>query len=137
MALLRLPDPCLVEVLSYCAGDRRILYSAARAHSRLHQAAAVVDLSSITANVNQQQLDSLVEVYLWRHGQRIDSLSLLGDLQPARGQHPSVLLNRLPICVHLQLASLTCERLRIQLLPEAATATPWQCLATAGAFWAC
>jgi hypothetical protein len=41
--LLALPDPCLLTVLQYCAADdQRGLCSAARAHSRLHQAAVEV-----------------------------------------------------------------------------------------------
>jgi hypothetical protein len=53
--------------------------SAARAHSRLHQAAAIA-LNSITLEIeDQQQVDSLVDVYLCAHGQHVDSISLQGD----------------------------------------------------------
>jgi hypothetical protein len=53
--LLALPDPCLLAVLQYCAEDDRCsLFNAARAHSRLHQA-AVLALRSIKAITNRQQ----------------------------------------------------------------------------------
>jgi hypothetical protein len=46
--LLALPDPCLVAVLRCCAADSQCsLFNAARAHSRLRQA-AVLALRSIT-----------------------------------------------------------------------------------------
>jgi hypothetical protein len=62
--LLALPDPCLLAVLQCCAADdRRSLFSAARAHSRLHQA-AVLALSSITAVVSHQQQADSVLVYV-------------------------------------------------------------------------
>jgi hypothetical protein len=72
-----LPDPCLVAVVRCCADDPRSMFSAARAHSRLHQA-AVIALNCITAEVQQQQLDSLVDVYLTTHGSHIDNISLDG-----------------------------------------------------------
>src|SRR5690242_12894829 len=54
--LLQLPDPCLVAVLRCCSGDPRSVCSAARAHSRLRQAAGIA-LSSITAaHLDQQRL---------------------------------------------------------------------------------
>jgi hypothetical protein len=77
VSLLQLPDSCLVAVLRCCAVDPRSICSAARAHSRLHQA-AVIALNSITAEVDQQQLDSLVDVYLATHGSHIHSISLKG-----------------------------------------------------------
>mgnify|MGYP001807265084 CR=1 FL=1 len=89
-SLLQLPDPCLVVVLRCCADDPRSMCSAARAHSRLHQA-AVVALSSITvALANQQQLDSLMLGYLSNHSQHIDSISLKG------GEFVSIKLHQLP-----------------------------------------
>lgn len=52
--LLALPDACLLAVLQCCAANsQRSLFSAARAHSRLHQA-AVLALHSVTATVNTQ-----------------------------------------------------------------------------------
>jgi hypothetical protein len=67
--LLALPDPCLLAVLQFCAADnQRSLFCAARAHSRLHQA-AVLALPSITANLkDQQQVDSVL-LYLSKHDQ--------------------------------------------------------------------
>jgi hypothetical protein len=62
--LTELPDPCLLRVLQCCAADdQRSLLSAARAHSRLHQA-AVQALSSITLQgvTHQHQADG---VLLW------------------------------------------------------------------------
>ena len=57
--LLALPDSCMLAVLQCLASDdQRSLFSAARANSRLHQA-AVVALYSITARIfEQQQMDS-------------------------------------------------------------------------------
>jgi hypothetical protein len=73
--LLDLPDPCLVAVLRCCANDQRCLCSAARAHSRLHQA-AVLALRSITAvKATQQQAHSMLQ-YLEKHGQHLDSISI-------------------------------------------------------------
>jgi hypothetical protein len=54
--LLALPDSCLLALLqSYAADDQRSLFSAARAHSRLHQA-AVAALHSITAHAPKQHI---------------------------------------------------------------------------------
>jgi hypothetical protein len=74
--LLALPDPCLLAVLQCCAADdQRSVLSAARAHSRLHQA-AVLAVRSITAVVAQQrQLDDML-LYLSKHRQHIDSVSI-------------------------------------------------------------
>ena len=66
--LLALPDPCLLAVLHYTYGDScydhdkdaRSLFSAARAHSRLHQAAAVVATSIRAWVTKQQQVDSVL-----------------------------------------------------------------------------
>jgi hypothetical protein len=76
--LLALPDPCLLAVLQcYAAEDQRSLFSAARAHSRLHQA-AVAALRSVTALVrNQQQADDVL-LYLGKHGSHVNSLKLQG-----------------------------------------------------------
>jgi hypothetical protein len=54
LSLIDLPDPCLLAVLRCCAVDQRSFSSAARAHSRLHQA-AVVALNTITAVVDKEQ----------------------------------------------------------------------------------
>jgi hypothetical protein len=73
--LLALPDACLLAVLQCCAADdHRSLFSAARAHSRLHQA-AVLALRSINAVVtSQQQADGLL-TYLDKLGWGFDSVS--------------------------------------------------------------
>jgi hypothetical protein len=74
--LLALPDPCLVAILQCCAANnQRSLLSAARAHSRLHQAAVLV-LRSITAVITEHQQADSVLMYLGNHS--------LGD---PRGQH--------------------------------------------------
>jgi Leucine-rich repeat (LRR) protein len=105
--MLQLPDPCLLGVLRFC--DTRSICSAARAHSRLHQA-AVAALTSFTLdtsriNNHQQRLDSLVDVYLPRHGEHVDSISL-----------GAVHLRHLPTTL-TQLTSLTARGTDIQLLP--------------------
>ena len=76
--LLALPDPCLLLVLQcFAADDYRSLIHAARAHSRLHQA-AVVALRSITASVRHQQQMEGVIAYVGKHSQHVNS----------RGQSP-------------------------------------------------
>jgi hypothetical protein len=83
--LLQLPDPCLLVVLQFCAAnDQRSLFSAARSHSRLHQA-AVMAMCSITAVLhNQQQADALL-LYMSRHGQHVGSVVCRG--QNRNGQY--------------------------------------------------
>jgi hypothetical protein len=74
--LPELPDPCLLAVLQCCAAnDQGSLCSAARAHSRLHQA-AVLALRSITAVVTRQEQADSVLLYLSKHGQHLDSVSI-------------------------------------------------------------
>jgi hypothetical protein len=74
--LLALPRPCLLAVLQcLAADDQRSFFCAARAHSRLHQA-AVLALRSITAVVTQQQQADSVLLYLSKHGQHVDSVSI-------------------------------------------------------------
>ena len=74
--LLALPDPCLLVVLQCCAADDlRSLFSAARAHSRLHQAAALA-LSSVKLLMRPQQQADSVLLYLDRHGSHVNSLEL-------------------------------------------------------------
>jgi hypothetical protein len=107
--LLALPDDCLLPILQCCAAnDQRSLFSAARAHSRLHQA-AVVALRSITAPVTaQHQLDSVL-LYLSKHSHHIDSVEFKGD-----GDYRAP-LRQLPQI--LQLSSLQLSDLEVQLLP--------------------
>jgi hypothetical protein len=78
-SLLELPDPCVLALMQCCAADDlRSFFSAARAHSRLHQAAKVA-LTSITFTVrNQRQADKLI-VYLHQHGQHVAHVDLTGS----------------------------------------------------------
>jgi hypothetical protein len=74
--LLELPDSCLVEILQHTADDLQSLYSAARAHSRLCETAALALRSiSVGNRVRQQRATSLL-LYLAQHGQHADSLTL-------------------------------------------------------------
>ena len=109
--LLALPDPCLLAVLQcLAADDQRSLCSAARAHSRLHQA-AVAALHSISAHItHQQQMDSVL-LYLSKHGQHADSIHMFG----VNLEEGAVELCQLPS--HLQLNSLNLEHLHLQLQP--------------------
>ena len=107
--LLLLPDPCLLKVLQCCAADdQRSLFSAARAHSRLHEA-AVAALSSIAMVIfSPQQLDSVL-LYLGKHCRQIDSIDL-----DAKGDGVFV-LHQLP--ADLQLSTLQLEDFHLQLQP--------------------
>jgi hypothetical protein len=108
--LLSLPDPCLLKVLQCCADDdQRSLFSAARAHSRLHQAAALA-LRSVTAAVDTQQKADDVLFFLGEHGQHIDSVTLRGVVDGS----PHVL--QLP--PNLQLNSLELEWCKLLLHPR-------------------
>ena len=71
--LLQLPDACLLAVLQCCADDPRSLFSAARAHSRLHQA-AVLAASSVTVVRNRQQRLDNVLLYLANNGEHVGSI---------------------------------------------------------------
>jgi hypothetical protein len=111
-SLVDLPDPCLLAVLRCLADEPVSMFSAARAHSRLHQAAVVV-LSRIRASVkNQQQLDNGLLPYMGKHGQHVDSLAVRCDW----GTPPS--LRQLP--TSLQLTSLQLEGVSVQLQPDLA-----------------
>jgi hypothetical protein len=106
--LLELPDSCLLAVLQYTAAiDQRSLFSAARAHSRLHQA-AVAALRSITADVPQQQQLDGVLLYLGKHGSLVDRLDLRG-----KGDVPAC-LHQLPPSMHPTSLQLNCLRLQVQ-----------------------
>jgi hypothetical protein len=85
--------------------------SAARAHSRLHQAAVEV-LRNIKASVDQQQLDSLVDGYLSAHGQQVNSLSVSRAVCA-----DSVTLRQLPSAL-TQLSSLDLVALELQMQPR-------------------
>ena len=107
--LLALPDPCLLAVLQcYAADDPCSVFSAAGAHSRLHQA-AVVALRSITAVVHQQRDVAGVLLYLSKHGQHIEYLELTCD-----DWNTSKILQLPP---YLHLTSLKLNGLGVQLQP--------------------
>jgi hypothetical protein len=109
--LLALPDPCLLAVLQcFAADDYCSLFSAARAHSRLHHA-AVAALHSIDIDVRDQQQADSVLVYLHRHGSHVNSLQLWS---PA-GIGSRLLLFQLP--PSLQLNSLQLVGWTLQLQP--------------------
>jgi hypothetical protein len=112
-SLLLLPDPCLVAVLQHCGGDLISLFSAARAHSRLHQA-ALLALSSISvANARQEQVDGLVQ-YLSEHGRQLNSVEVM-NVRERRSAGSKVLLRRLP--PNLQVDRLNLTGICLQLLP--------------------
>ena len=119
--LLALPDPCLVAVLRYTYGadeyekDAPSMFSAARAHSRLHQA-AVLAVSSIKAHLmKQQQVDSIL-LYLTKHGKHILSLEVVGPWDYYRLDSAAT-LQQLPHQSLQGLSSLCFSHLRLQLQP--------------------
>jgi hypothetical protein len=77
-SLLQLPDPCLLAVLQCLAGDPAGLFSAARAHSKLHQAAVTVLRDISIEHKTQQQLDESLLPYLGKHGQHVSSIKVHG-----------------------------------------------------------
>jgi hypothetical protein len=82
------------------------VFSAARAHSRLRQAAAAA-VCSITADLSQQkQVDSVLR-YVDKHSRYVDSIHVRSFW--------SVILHQLPS--NLQLSSLQLQGVRLQLLP--------------------
>jgi hypothetical protein len=108
--LLQLPDPCLLEVLCCCADDPCSLFSAARAHSRLHQAAVLAASSISTVLHHQQQLDS-VWLYFTKHGQHIGGIQLAGEAERR------ITLRQLPRQNLQGLSRLHFSELRLQLRP--------------------
>jgi hypothetical protein len=111
VSLVDLPDPCLLTVLRCLTDDPVSLFSAARAHSRLHQA-AVVALSSITVDVKQQQHVDRVLLYLEQHGRHVSSVHL--QIQPFEFQlYHKFTLRQLP--ANLQLTSLQLDCMLLQL----------------------
>jgi hypothetical protein len=104
--LLALPDPCLLLVLQcFAADDYRSLFNAARAHSRLHQAA----VRSITASVRHQQQMEGVIAYVGKHSQHVNGLKL-EDKAPDQ-----LCLRQLP--QQLQLSCMQLDRFCLQLQP--------------------
>jgi hypothetical protein len=107
--LLHLPDACLMAVLQCCADDTRSMFSAARAHSRLHQATQEV-LSSIQIyRIQQQQQIRGLLLYVSQHGQQIDSLEV--------GAADNRLLSFLELPSDLQLRKLDLSNFTVQLQP--------------------
>lgn len=108
LPLLQLPEPCLLAVLRYCADEPRSLFSAARAHSRLRQAAAVAMDSISTAVTCNQQLGSVMK-YLHKHTAHVKELQLEA-MPDARLQ-----LQHIP--AGLQLETLDVKGMQLQLAP--------------------
>jgi hypothetical protein len=76
LLLRKLDDACLLAVLRCCVDDPRTLFSAARAHSRLHQAAVLAASSiSVVRCTKQRHLDSALR-YITNHQQHVTSLEL-------------------------------------------------------------
>jgi hypothetical protein len=116
--LLQLPDSCLLAMLRCCADEPHSLFSAARAHSRLHQA-AVLAANSISAVLKQQPQADGVLLYLGNHGQHVSSIrsSLIppaGD--DAYGSPPTISLRELPQSLR-RLENLHVRGLHVQLQP--------------------
>jgi hypothetical protein len=109
--LLALPGECLIGILQCCAADDYCsLFSAARAHSKLHQA-ALAALRSMTVAVTQQQQMDGVLLFLGKHSQHIDSLRFKNpNLSDVR-----ITLRELPS--NLQLSSLQLQWFDLQLQP--------------------
>jgi hypothetical protein len=89
--LLELPDVCLHAVLRCLAPDPRSLFSAARAHSKLYQAALML-LTSIKCvstwpQPQQQHINSFL-LYLSRHCQRVSGIDthILAAPDPLSGR---------------------------------------------------
>jgi hypothetical protein len=108
--LLALPDNCLLAVLQRCAADdQRSLFSAARAHSRLHQA-TLGALQIIDAPLcKQRQADRLL-LFLAKYAEHIDIL----DVSKAVKAHPNtrIILRQLPRS--LQLRSLYLHKVEVR-----------------------
>jgi hypothetical protein len=112
--LLGLPDACLLEVLQYCSTDQRSLLSAARAHSRLHQAAAQI-LRSVNAVMTQQQQRNSALLYMHKHSQHIQAVILKGG-----DPHHILSLAQLPPLVQLNSLQLSDLCLGSKTLQDAA-----------------
>ena len=112
--LLALPDACLQAVMQCCAGDQRSLFSAARAHSRLHQAVAA--LRSVTAVMRYQQHVDDVLLYLGKHGQHVNTLDFKSNQELEDDHVITVSLRQLPF--QSQFSSLQLGCLCLQLQPR-------------------
>jgi hypothetical protein len=117
--LLQLPDPCLLAMLQCCTSDLRSLFSAARAHPRLHQAAAVA-LSSISVDsvTQQQQVDGLLR-YLTAHAEHVNYLKV-GPPHPPHHIDLNLAWDPTTLCQlpsSLKLRSLKLTYMNVQLQP--------------------
>ena len=107
--LLGLPEECLVAVMRCCAADDLCsFFSAARSHSRLHQA-AIAALHTVSAVVSQQQQADSMLLFLGKQGQQVDRL----DLEQTGAS--IITIRQLP--PNLRLGSLCLDRLHLQLQP--------------------
>lgn len=107
--LLELPEECLVAVMRCCAADDLCsFFSAARSHSRLHQA-AMAALHTVSAVVSQQQQADSMLLFLGKQGQQVDRL----DLEQTGAS--IITVRQLP--PNLRLGSLCLDRLHLQLQP--------------------
>jgi hypothetical protein len=118
-SVLDLSESCLQAVLHHTYhglwGGKRSLFSAARAHSRLHQAAVLV-VSHITAEVEQQQQVDSVLQYLANHGQHVLSLNLEGPWNYCYSDS-RVTMQQLPHDSLQELSSLRFKHHLLQLQP--------------------
>ena len=113
-SLLDLPHPCLQAVLqcravNFYTDGNRALCSAARAHSRLHQA-AVAALHSIAKYAPKQRDALRVMLYLEKHGQHVSHLHMNGNDRFTGS------IRRLPTNLHL--SSLQLDWMCLQLFPR-------------------
>jgi Leucine-rich repeat (LRR) protein len=109
LLLVQLPDLCLLAILERMANEPRSLFSAARAHSKLHQT-AVLALRNISTKVRSQgQLHSLL-LYLGKKKQQeaVQRLRLWGI-------GAGLQLRQLPC--QLKLDSLDISSIDVQLQP--------------------
>jgi hypothetical protein len=108
-------------VLRCCADDPPSLFSAARSHSRLHQA-AVLAASSIDVTFRyrqqpqQQQFVKRVLHYLNNQGQHVSSINL-DNVKVLGYRAPSITLLQLPHDKLQGLSSLSISNLKLQLQP--------------------
>jgi hypothetical protein len=110
------PDPCLLKVLSYLTANPASLFSAARAHSRLHQAAVPhvpVAASSISTTVSTQQKADNIVLYLDTHGQHVSSIFLRSNAQWG----VDLQIRELPLTKLPSLSYLEIQGLGLQLQP--------------------
>jgi hypothetical protein len=111
----------LLAVLRCCADDPDSLFSAARAHSRLHQA-AVLAASSISAGLLRQQDHNRMMQYLRKYGQHVSSLDLYScidmRLTSPFNVDDTIILRELPHDELQGLSSLSCSSIYLQLQPR-------------------